>query len=276
MLLATAADDRASFDTIWTWTRENLAIRKDHLIAWKWDPEQRRVTDMNNATDADLLSTWALLRAASQWSDPEYERQARTRLLDIREHLVRDSQYGPILVPGADGFVHANGVTVNLSYWVFPALTYFQKAEPDGPWRDVIETGLRLLDRASLGEHGLPPDWLALGDPPSPSDLYEPRFGYEALRIPLYACWDGIRTEPALRNIEKFWDEAAGAPAWVNVVSGEVADYALQSGGQAIHKLLSNCMSGTDFEPSGFDADASYYDNTLILLARVASNEQAG
>ena len=276
MLLATAADDRASFDTIWAWTRENLAIRKDRLIAWKWDPSRHRVADMNNATDADVLSTWALLRAASQWGDPEYESQARTRLLDIRKHLIRDTQYGPVLIPGVNGFVHDDGMTVNLSYWVFPALTNFHEAEPEGPWRDVIETGLSLLDRAGLGEHGLPPDWLALDDPPGPSDLYPPRFGYEALRIPLYACWDGIRNLSALRNIEKFWDETPAAPAWVDVVSGETADYALQSGGQAIHKLLSSCMSGADFEPGRFDSDAGYYENTLILLARVASNEHAG
>ncbi len=36
MLLAVAADDRATFERIWTWTRANLMVRDDQLLAWRW------------------------------------------------------------------------------------------------------------------------------------------------------------------------------------------------------------------------------------------------
>jgi endoglucanase len=61
MLLAVAADDRAGFDALWGWTRANLMVRDDELIAWRWEPDKRpAVADMNDAADGDLLVAWAL------------------------------------------------------------------------------------------------------------------------------------------------------------------------------------------------------------------------
>ena len=70
MLLAVAARDRAGFERIWNWTRANLMVRDDQLIAWRWEPNARpAVADMNNATDGDILVAWALAEAAEQWSE---------------------------------------------------------------------------------------------------------------------------------------------------------------------------------------------------------------
>ena len=275
MLLATAADDRQSFDRVWSWTRTHLGVREDRLAAWKWDPDNGSVVDRNNASDADLLATWALLRAADRWGDVEYSLHARRQLADIRQHLIRDTAYGPVLLPGAEGFVHDGDVTVNLSYWVFPALASFAEVDPDGPWQAVIESGVALIERATIGEHRLPPDWLALSKTPAPSSLYPPRFGFDAIRIPLYACW-GRLDVPALGHVEKFWSDPGSAPAWVDLVTGEPAGFALQPGGEAIRNLLQSCIHGDEFQPAPMDSSAGYYDNTLILLARVASHERNG
>jgi endoglucanase len=63
MLLAAKAGDAARFDALWRWTAHTLQIRKDGLLAWKWDPAAKAVTDTNNATDGDILVAWALLDA---------------------------------------------------------------------------------------------------------------------------------------------------------------------------------------------------------------------
>src|ERR1700736_6013073 len=41
MLLAFLAGDRASFERIWSFTRDELLIRDDGLAAWRWDPNSK-------------------------------------------------------------------------------------------------------------------------------------------------------------------------------------------------------------------------------------------
>ncbi|WP_239514610.1 glycosyl hydrolase family 8, partial [Klebsiella pneumoniae] len=73
MLLAVAAGARAAFERIWGWTRANLMVRSAALAAWRWAPDHRPgVSDMNNATDGDILVAWALTEAAEAWGEPAY------------------------------------------------------------------------------------------------------------------------------------------------------------------------------------------------------------
>ena len=91
MILAEAAGDRATFDRVWNWARRNLQIRDDALLAWKWSPEPGSVIDENNATDADLMVAWALLRAARRWGASGYQSEAWSLLDDIRSRLIIES-----------------------------------------------------------------------------------------------------------------------------------------------------------------------------------------
>jgi len=36
MLRAVWSNDRDTFDSVWSWTKENLRVRGDHLFAWKY------------------------------------------------------------------------------------------------------------------------------------------------------------------------------------------------------------------------------------------------
>src|SRR5699024_2190397 len=61
MLLAAKLNSSGIFARLWSWTRNNLLIRDDDLAAWRYDPaKQPAVTDINNATDGDLLIAHAL------------------------------------------------------------------------------------------------------------------------------------------------------------------------------------------------------------------------
>jgi len=275
MLLAEAAADRVTFDRIWTWTQRHLQVRQDALLAWRWDPASRKVTDSNNATDGDLLVAWALLRAAHRWHAVSYRHWAWQILDDVRSRLIVSTDRGPVLLPGMEGFVHQGLVTANPAYNVFPALSHFARLQPSGPWSALREHGYALLDDAAFGPWRLPPDWLTLADPPAPASNFPARFGYEAVRIPLYACWDDPQGRQALGGIRAFWASTASPPAWISLETGEQAPFPLAPGASSIRQLLlhGTAASGTgDATMPGND----YYDATLLLLASVAANESLG
>ena len=61
----------------------HLQVRKnDHLLAWLWDPSTKQISDENNATDGDIITAWALVRAANIWKSSHYEDDAKQILTD--------------------------------------------------------------------------------------------------------------------------------------------------------------------------------------------------
>jgi endoglucanase len=275
MILAAAANDRQTFAQVWSWTRRHLQVRADALLAWKWDPQKGEVVDTNNATDADLLVAWALLRAARRWEVPAYRDEAMRIAQDIRSQLVIEASIGPILLPGASGFIHDGVVTINPSYWIFPALTELDRLEPDGPWAEIRSSGLTLLETARFGPEALPADWVVMSDPPAPSPLFPHRFGFEAIRIPLYASWDGLARHPALDSLALFWGREESPPAWVNVDDGSYASINLGPGAMAVRRLLlTNGRDAQEGQPSVVPG-GDYYDSTLLLLANIVADENS-
>lgn len=275
MLLAETYGDRVTFNRVWEWTQRNLQVRQDALLAWRWDAASGRVSDLNNATDGDLLVAWSLLRAARRWHVVSYRRWAWEILDDVEARLIVPTERGPVLLPGADGFVHQGRITANPSYNVFPALSHFARLQPGGPWAALREQGYSLLEEAGFGPWRLPPDWLSLADPPRPAPEFPARFGYEAVRVPLYACWDGHRDRRALDGIRTFWASTGSPPAWISLDSAEEAPFALAPGASFIRKLLLHGSVATDAGDAVLP-DNDYYDATLLLLARIAANESLG
>ena len=162
LLLATAANDRAAFESMWAWTQKNLSVRPDGLFAWRWEPG-KGVTDPNNATDGDLFIAWALQRAADKFKQPAYKDQAAALSKAIRAKMVVDgTPWGTVIKPGAVGFDTPQGTVVNLSYWVFPAFDALNKVDPHPQWDALTTSGLRLVEIARFGRWQLPPDWLLL------------------------------------------------------------------------------------------------------------------
>lgn len=105
MLLAVAAGDRETFERIWTWTRANLMVRDDQLIAWRWEPDKRpAVADMNDASDGDLLVAWALTEAAEAWHEPEHQVAGRRIAVELgRKLLLPRAPQGPLILPAGRG-----------------------------------------------------------------------------------------------------------------------------------------------------------------------------
>jgi endoglucanase len=292
MLLALGANDRATFDKVWTWTRTNLKRPEDALLAWNWTPTLGgpggKVGDSNDATDGDILVAWALHRAARQWQDSAYDDAARPIARDVLAKLVRDVGGFAVLLPGLDGFEHADGITVNLSYWIFPAFLSLNEIVPSLRWYELERSGLYLLGAARFGKAQLPSDWMVL-KPAADGSLKisllqdKPLYGFDAVRIPLYLLWDGKATPQTLAPFIAFWKGATDnkIPATVDLATGAVSAYPIPPGMRAIVEAAETRSSHPELRvgpaliptlpPLADDKD--YYSAALGLLVRLALSE---
>ena len=283
MLLAAAAGARADFNRIWQWTHSNLMVRQDGLVAWKWVPEGAgkaagKVTDPNNATDGDILIAWALLRAGKRWNDRSFLTAATSMAMAVRSNMIRRVGDQSILLPGHVGFERPNGLIANPSYWVFPALDAFARRHDRDLWRAVSDSGRALVARARFGEAGLPPDWVELaGTELRLPSGFETVFGFNAIRVPLYAIWGGLDDADALnRPVVSWWSGHDGAPfipATVDLATDAKAPYGLSGGGRAVSVLTRFRGEALPMLPSIGDTD-DYYSATLILLTKIAFSER--
>ena len=282
MLLAEAYGDRSGFERLWRWTRSHLQVRDDYLFAWRWS-RQKGVEDKNNATDGDLLIAWALYRAGKRWQHVEYSEAALFIVRDIRSKLVKQVGDYWVLLPGEYGFVKENTWQVNLSYWVYPALEELAVLDRSSVWQKLIQSGKTLTALSRQGRWNLPPDWIELkpGSAPTVSAERPPRFGYEVVRVPLYLIWAGDFDEKIIKDSSDFWSQTASkdyAPAWVDLTSGEVAEYEAPDGFKAVHNLSKLALDKpTDSAKDLMSIDLKeqdYYSSSLILLSRIAYHER--
>ncbi len=278
MLLAVAFDDPAAFLGLWRWTRETLRVRDDALFAWKWDPATGRVEDPNNASDGDLLIAWALLRAHARWGEPAWRDEARRIMADLAARCVLHRDTGPLLLPGAEGFLREAGVVVNPSYWVFPALARLAVEDPEGPWAALFASGEALLDAFAGAGLGLPPDWCLVGDRLGPAEGFSYAFGFDAIRVPLYHRWavPALRARPRLAPVAAWarrHGSAARTPATIDLGTGAVAPYPLSAGGQAVLLLAEATVEGAAPRLPRWRDDLDYYSAVLLLLTRLAATE---
>jgi endoglucanase len=239
MVMAARAGDRAAFERMAGWTETTLARHDVTLYAWKFVPDAAvAVPDRNNATDGDLLIAWAYALAAQRWSVPAWEARSAAIRRAIRTRLVMRRHGRSWLLPGLDGFATASAITLNPSYFVWPALDLFRRLDGDAAWKTLIEDAEHTVAAARFGLPQLPTDWVEVqaDGALTPSRSHPPRFGFDAVRIPLYAL-AGHRAG-LVAPIVAFWRrklaEGRALPAWIDVATLDEASYPLSPGGMAI------------------------------------------
>lgn len=226
MYLALAFDEPELFDTVWTWTRNNLAApESEGLFAWSWgrrDDGSWGVLDANNATDGDVFLAWTLLRAGERWKRQEYIDASRTIAQAIRARLTVASGGYTVLLPGRIGFVNQGEVAFNPSYFVFPAFYDLARTGDADFWRVLHASCRELLTKSLAGPLSLPPDWVLLS-----KDVFSPwgergrAFSYDAIRVPLYLAWDLDRKGLAgFSPLLDMFREKGALPASIGVSPG--------------------------------------------------------
>ncbi|MDQ0347362.1 glycosyl hydrolase family 8 [Ancylobacter vacuolatus] len=275
MLLAYLADDKATFERIWTFTRTELLIRDDGLAAWRWDPNaDPHVTDINVASDGDILIAYALALAGQAWNVPAYDRSATRIAQALGQQVIRREGGRLVLLPGATGFSvgeRPDGPVLNLSYWIFEAFPVLARLAPEIDWEGLAASGRELLSLARLGPAKLPPDWISApaDGPLEPAQGFEPVFGYNSLRIVLYLLRAGITDTDVQKAILNNWMvQNGGMPAIVNIPTGKALARLSEPGYRMLAATLACAIDGTAIPADLRRLQPSqYYPSTLYLLS---------
>lgn len=274
MLLAVFNNDRQTFDSLWLWTRQTLYRDDVGLFSWRYEPQARNaIADPNTASDGDTLIAWALLLAGEKWRDPHLllvSSQIQTSL--INHAIVSFTRY-TVMLPGVDGFVHGDKVTLNPSYFIFPAWQDFYRAGHNDIWQKLIQSSMLQLTQMRFGDDGLPTDWVSLDENGqfSPAAGWPARFSFDAVRIPLYLSWAGM-TQGALTPYVKYWSkyQRSATPAWTDVVKNQTAEYNMSKGMMAVHDLTLDDKTPIS---ANLGKDEDYYSASLHLLAFYAQQQ---
>jgi endoglucanase len=191
LVRAAWCDDRATFEQVLRWTRDNLQGGDPvRLPAWRWGRRADGtwgVLDANSASDADQWMAWALVLAADRWRVPAWHEQALGLLQRIWDEETEQAGPRRVLLPGR----WEKGkeiLTLNPSYWLPFAWRTFARVDPTRDWTSLIDAAYHLWE-ACRAPSGLPPDWCwverASGRvvaPPKGEEL-KAGFGFEAFRI---------------------------------------------------------------------------------------------
>lgn len=281
-VLATEFGDEAALRRILDWSETNLAIRGDGLLAWRYLPDELNpVPDLNNASDGDLFYAWALVRAAARFNDRRYLSRAQTSAQALAAQCLvpnRANTAELILVPGAQGFVHADRVVFNPSYVMPRAMREVAAATGVVELAQAAGHAEGLLHR--LAETGPVPDWVQVTEGGmTQAEGFSTAAGYEAMRVPLYLVWSGMNRHPAVTQMMRVYDRTVQpgmpVPTRIDPATGTVLEASNDAGYRALAALVSCAGAvgqvGSDMPP--FDPNQPYYPATLQMFAMLAANQ---
>jgi endoglucanase len=282
LLLAIGSNDREAFDLIWAWTKNNLQVREsDHLFAWSWGNRDGSwsVLDYNNATDGDQLIAWALFQAYERWGIEEYRESALEITDSIRELLVWRREERSCLIPGYYGFDADKSLVLNPSYFIFTALQKFADYDRKDFWENVYQDSLTILKESLVSPLELPPDWIRLNAGKIETDTTRSeKFGFEAIRIPLYLAWDKrLDAVPGINGLLDLTNQLGFVPLWVNLVQAGTSLEPGPAGFQAVMARVAEDSGRAELARSLWENARSraesekenYYSRVLYLLARL-------
>ncbi|WP_313613096.1 glycosyl hydrolase family 8 [Agrobacterium sp.] len=272
MWLAVLAGNPADFELIWSFTKTELLVRNDGLAAWKWDPQANpHITDINNATDGDILIAYALALAAAEFNRPDYQQTARAIINTIAEKAVIQNAGRTLLLPAVEGFSATDrndGPVINPSYLIFEAFPVFDMLSPSPVWQALTRDGVALLESFSFGDRKLPADWVSMKRRPQPAEGFAPEFGYNAVRIPLYLAQAKAGNTTLYTRLLTGMSVDNGSIATVDLRQNTVKDTLSDPGYRMVAAITACAANGTripddlrSFSPT------LYYPSTLHLLA---------
>lgn len=159
MLRAVEANDRATFDQTYTWTKQHLG-RSDGLFNLKAGDDSR------TSSGADTTTAMALAEAAQQWHNTDYLTQAKALAAEIYTYDVTDVNGQPTMTAGAWA-AGETSVTINPSYLMPAAYKLFATIDATHDWAAVSSSSYSALTACTTADFGsgagvLPPDWCAL------------------------------------------------------------------------------------------------------------------
>jgi endo-1,4-beta-D-glucanase Y len=202
LVVAQVAGDEEAFGRVWAWTKRHLQ-RPDGLLASHADA--RAVRDPQPASDADLVTAWALQRA----SGPDADVHRREGLRIANAVLADESTIrGDTRMLAAGPWATGSPVTLNPSYWTFTAFEELGRETGDPRWGELAAGSLALLGSLSDGGAKLPPDWARV-DGTAAAPTAAPNGQAAGVQYSLDAqravVWLAAACDPAARRLAAGW-----------------------------------------------------------------------
>ncbi len=270
LMFALMYGDKTVFDKVLSWSEHNLQDPKTGLFYWAYrrdggDP----VADHNNATDGDLFIAWALMRAGAKWRDPAYTKKGESLAQTISSLLVTNFGGFKVLLPGLNGFLYNDKVFLNPSYYIYPALKDLGAFTYMKLWGELASDSKSLMNLNRNFTVPLSPDWIKLMPDGSiiTAEQWPARSSYDAIRVPLYLYW-GDPDSPELKPWKDYFARFSpdNTPAWVNVVTGQSAEYAMTGGLRAVRDLV----EGKFYKEPEIKSSDDYFNASLKMLCYAA------
>lgn len=244
LLISAAVGDEGSFEKIWMWTREHL-MREDGLLSWHWS--QGAVTDPTPASDADLDTARALVRAGTLFGRPDLTADGNLLAGRVMDKLTVETVHGRILLPG-QWAKQGPALSYNPSYASPAAFDVLGASTGDARWRE-LSAGTSTVTASLEAAGPLLPDWARIRADGSVQPVTGPAgdggpglYSYDAARVPV-----------------RFSESCL--PADVAVAADSVS--ALGTGRQATSLDLSGAQMAGDHHP-------------VFYVARAAARASAG
>jgi endo-1,4-beta-D-glucanase Y len=187
LLIAVGTGDEEKFESIWSWTEDNI-MREDGLLAWRW--QDGAVVDDEPASDADLDAARALVLAGDRFGRQDFTDAGTGLAAQILDGMTATTPLGRIMLPGLWA---AGGPDYfyNPSYASPAAFAVLGEATGDIRWAE-LEAGGAAVTAALHVRSPLPPDWAqvtadgTVNAMPGAGGLGEDvRYSYDAARLPL-------------------------------------------------------------------------------------------
>lgn len=205
MMRAAWMDDMDTFNTTWTWTKNNMQ-RTDGLVSWKFGEISKNhygiLTDeggQNTASDADTDTAFALLMAAGRWKEPSYKWDAIKIIQSIWDEEVVVINGKPVLAANDIERNNLESIIVNPSYFSPAAYRAFAKVDPTHDWNGLIDSSYSILAQASAAKldksssDGLTPNWIRINRTTGAimvAPEYNSDYSYDAMRTPFRMALD--------------------------------------------------------------------------------------
>jgi endoglucanase len=201
LLLAQVAGDERAVRRVWRWTAAHLQEPSGLLAS---HADVTHVIDPQPASDADLVTAWALARARGDGA-ANYRRQARIIANAVLDHETVWPGGRPVLAAGP--WATGSPASLNPSYWAVPAFADLGRATGDKRWPALAAS--TVADAQTLSAGGaLPPDWARLDGTtisPTASPNGQPstvQYGPDAQRL---VVWLASSCDPAAGRLAAGW-----------------------------------------------------------------------
>ncbi|HWF50182.1 MAG TPA: glycosyl hydrolase family 8 [Solirubrobacteraceae bacterium] len=210
LLLAQAAGEPTTFRHIWSWTRAHL-LQPSGELSYLTDAAGT-VTDATPASDADVLTAWALSRATGPGAAAYHAQARRTAAAVLANETVTQ---GRRLLLTAGPWATGSPASLDPSYWEPTAFAALARFTGDRRWSTLAASAHDATASLTGGGATLPPDWarldgVAVSPTPAPNhQAPQVQYGLDAQRL---VVWMASSCSPGDRALAAQWWRTLSAP----------------------------------------------------------------